>query len=111
MDHILKWTKILWHVLIIFLLPDSWIAIVRFSVSLKCIFFSNPAKILSLASSKSIASTKLFSFLEAKIAASLHKLDISAPEKPGVKLANLSAYSSKFYFGSKANGLRCILNI
>jgi hypothetical protein len=42
-------------------------------------------------SSWSTISTKLFYFLEAKIAASLHKLDISAPEKPGVKLANLLA--------------------
>ena len=78
------------------MLPDSWIAIVFFSKSVKCNFFSRPAKILSLASSKSIDSTKFFSFLEANIAASLHKFDISAPENPGVKLANLSAYSSKF---------------
>ena len=81
--------------------PDSWIAIILFSWSLKDIFFSTPAKIFSLAISKSIASTNYLSFLEANIAASLQRFEISAPEKPGLILANLSAYSSSFYFGSK----------
>ena len=35
---------------------------------------------------------KLYTFLAAKIAASLHKLAISAPENPGVNVANRLAY-------------------
>jgi hypothetical protein len=81
-------------------------AIVLFSSKLKCIFFSAPASILSLANSKSIASTKFLFFLDASIAASLHKLAISAPENPGLNTANLLAYSLISDLGSIAIGFR-----
>lgn len=50
-------------------------------------------------------------YLAANIAASLHKLDISAPLNPGVSVANLFAYSSIVFDGSKFNGLRWTKNI
>ncbi len=57
-------------------------------------FFSIPAIILSLANSKCLDLTLSELSLAANKAASLHKLDISAPLNPGVKVANLLAYSS-----------------
>lgn len=92
-------------------IPDSWTATVNFSYFVKCIFFTDPAKTLSDAISKSIASTWELSFLDAKIAASLHKFAISAPENPGLRLANRLAYSSIDIFLSRARGFRWILNI
>lgn len=44
--------------------------------------------------------------LDAKIAASLHRFEISAPENPGLNDASLFAYSSISVLGSKVNGLR-----
>jgi len=48
--------------------------------------------------SKSIIETDVLSPLAAIIAASLHKFLISAPLNPGVKVANLFAYSSTELF-------------
>mmetsp|Transcript_36672 Transcript_36672/g.32871 ORF Transcript_36672/g.32871 Transcript_36672/m.32871 type:complete len:245 (+) Transcript_36672:884-1618(+) len=52
-----------------------------------------------------------FDLLAAKIAASLHKLAISAPLKPGVRVDNLLAYSSIVISGSSFKGLRWIIKI
>lgn len=41
----------------------------------------------------------------------MHKFAISAPEKPGVRVANLLAYSSFDYIGFSFNGCRWTINI
>lgn len=69
--------------------PASWTATVLLSASISYLLTSKPAMTLSAAISKSIGWTISFPFLAAIIAASLHKLAISAPLNPGVKLANL----------------------
>ncbi len=66
---------------------------------------------LSVAISKSYLSTDSLFFLLAWIAASLHKLAISAPENPGVSVANLLAYSSIVYYGFNFIFYKCKLNI
>jgi hypothetical protein len=57
-----------------------------------------------VANSKSIVSTASFYYLAANIAASLQRLAISAPENPGVNVANLFAISSFGFFGSTFRG-------
>jgi hypothetical protein len=57
--------------------------------------------IRSVAIYKSWASTVFLSCLAAKIAASLQRLAISAPLKPGVNVANLLAYYSFVRVDSK----------
>ncbi len=61
---------------------------------------------LSEASSKSSDVTCFWFLRAAKIAASLHKLAISAPLKPGVKVASLLAYSSIYTEGSNLIGFK-----
>jgi len=50
-------------------------------------------------------------YLAAKIAASLHKLAISAPLNPGVNAASLLAYSYFVYLGESFNGDKWTKNI
>lgn len=47
----------------------------------------------------------------ANIAASLHKLAISAPLNPGVNAANLLAYYSFVYLVESVSGVKCTKNI
>lgn len=75
--------------------PASWTATVFFSSGSTRVFLSKPAITLSAAISKSFISIAFLFYLAAKIAASLHRLAISAPEKPGVKVASLLAQRSK----------------
>jgi hypothetical protein len=49
--------------------------------------------------------------LAAIIALSLHRLEISAPENPGVRVASLLAYSSICRFGSSFKGARWTMKI
>ena len=91
--------------------PASCVAMVFLSSSEINFFFSNPAIILSAAISKSIESTCFLFCREAKIADSLHKLAISAPENPGVNVANLLAYSSLVFSGFSFNGVKCTKNM
>lgn len=89
--------------------PLSCTATIFSSSASMSVFLSNPAITLSAASSKSSTSISFLSYLAANMAASLHKLAISAPEKPGVKQANLLAHSSKG--NPKDKGFKCTLNI
>lgn len=67
--------------------------------------------ILSEASSKSASSINCLFFLVAMIAASLHKLAISAPLNPGVNYANLLAISDNGLFGLILRGERWTIKI
>ena len=80
--------------------PDSWIAISLYSYLVSLLFLYNPAIILSEAISKSFNSIYSLFSLTAKIAASLHKFDISAPENYGVRIESLFEYSEIFIDGS-----------
>ncbi len=90
--------------------PDSWYA-VTFVSSFPLAFFSYPARTLSLAFSKSIELTSEAPALAARMAASLHKLAMSAPEKPGDNVAKRFAYCSFDIKLESFNGLKCTLKI
>ena len=102
MENILIRTNLLQHdqihvlqlsiIIIIFIFKDNFKYFTFYSSGSTKVFLSNPAITLSAAISKSIISTYFLFFLAANIAASLHKLAISAPENPGVKVANLLAH-------------------
>jgi hypothetical protein len=70
------------------------------------VFFSNPAITLSAAISKSFISTSSLFYLAANIAASLQRFAISAPEKPGVNVANLFAHFFRDIVLSNFNGYK-----
>lgn len=72
--------------------PDSWTETTFFSYFVMMLFLSTPPMILSVAISRSWESTLDFPFRAAKMAASLQRLAISAPLKPGVNVASLLAY-------------------
>lgn len=75
--------------------PDSWNAITRRSTADNaCDRFSVPPTTRSTAYSKFFALTDFWLVLAACRAASLQTLAMSAPEKPGVKIANLCEYVS-----------------
>lgn len=91
--------------------PASWYeTIFLFSGVMRFLFYS-PAITLSAACSKSIASTYLLLLLAAKMAASLQRLAMSAPLKPGVNVANLFAYYSMVFVGSNLMGAKCTWKI
>mmetsp|Transcript_11763 Transcript_11763/g.22583 ORF Transcript_11763/g.22583 Transcript_11763/m.22583 type:complete len:227 (-) Transcript_11763:238-918(-) len=74
--------------------PASWCATTDFSWGLIILCDSNPPMIRSVAFSKSSTETDSALRRAATIAASLHKLAMSAPAKPGVKPAKRPAISS-----------------
>jgi len=84
---------------------------VTFVSSFPLAFFSYPARTLSLAFSKSIELTSEAPALAARMAASLHKLAMSAPEKPGDNVAKRFAYCSFDIKLESFNGLKCTLKI
>lgn len=91
--------------------PLSCTATTFFSYLDKIDFFSTPAITLSVAFSKSSLSTYALFFRLAWMAASLHRLAMSAPLNPGVNVASLLAYSSIDYDASNLSGFKCNMNI
>lgn len=79
--------------------PDSWNAtVLRSATLIACERFSVPPTSRSTAYSRSLALT-IFSFVRAACrAASLHTFAMSAPEKPGVKMARLNNNILKYFF-------------
>ena len=68
--------------------------------------YYKPASYLSVWVSKCYKETTFLPFLAAKIAASLQRFEICAPENPGVKADNFLATKLSSNFGSSLKSLR-----